>query len=83
MDKNTLRTKPSLKFDEIGDEKLKTCCEKFIDSHISVAVEKCLLCNGSNRNFYCLKCLRSGRFIYSNNALHKLNNTWKDKYRGR
>ena len=32
---------------------------------ISVAVEKCQLCGGSRRPFYCKNCVKKGEFTYS------------------
>lgn len=32
---------------------------------VSVALERCLLCYGSRRSFYCKYCVRSGEFVHS------------------
>jgi beclin 1-associated autophagy-related key regulator len=35
---------------------------------VSVALERCLLCWGSRRSFYCRQCVRSGDFVHSRAA---------------
>ena len=47
-----------------------------LNDQISVAVEKCQLCGGSKRCFYCVSCLRNGDFVVSKqkqNAQQKKN----------
>ena len=83
MEKNPPGLDECFKPKDVTSDVPKMSSLKFEDSHISVSVEKCLLCCGQNKNFHCMQCLRSGRFIYSNKKLQQLNNTWKDKYRGR
>ncbi len=42
-------------------------CTSFEDSNgaISVAIERCQLCSGSKRTFYCTNCLKKGHFTHS------------------
>ena len=42
-------------------------CASFEDSNgaISVAVERCQLCGGNRRTFYCKDCVQNGMFTHS------------------
>lgn len=45
----------------------------FLDSDgiISVAVERCPLCGGTRKPFYCKDCVRSGNFSHSSPSSNK------------
>ena len=48
-----------------------------LNEQISVAVEKCQLCGGNKRCFYCVSCLKKGDFSVSKQTqnLHKKKNS--------